>query len=97
MSTEIVLVKSENISKLLVDAPEMYALNKESHDKCITRGEEYLSIIDASGMNDELDQKIALYLTKCRNTVKVLNERRTPVTKMIDEIRSAFTDRKSVV
>ena len=42
-------------------------------------------------MSDELDQRCAAYLEKSRKTVKLMNEQRSPITKMFDQIRTEFT------
>lgn len=76
---------------LLVDAPKMYKENLQSHDKCLEVGRSLRDTIEAEGMSDELDQKVAKYLDRVRKTKTALNERRSPVTKMFDEIKSVFT------
>ena len=42
-------------------------------------------------MSDELDKRLAAYIEKTRKTVKAMNERRSPVTKLFDQVRSEFT------
>lgn len=42
-------------------------------------------------MNDELDQQAAQYIEKARRTIKKMYEKRSPVTKLFDEIRTTFT------
>ncbi|RYM99365.1 hypothetical protein PG1821B_1595 [Bifidobacterium animalis subsp. lactis] len=42
-------------------------------------------------MTDELDQQAAVFIEKARKTVRKMNERRSPVTKLFDDIRREFT------
>lgn len=91
MSTEITIIKQENIATIVQSAPQSFADNRLSHDRCLSVGQSLLDTINASGMTDELDQQAASFIEKARRTVKVMNERRSPVTKMFDEIRSQFT------
>lgn len=93
MSSENLLpiVKSENIAPIVQKAPESYQANKMSSQRCDAAGKAILDAINASGMTDDLDQKAATFIDKARRTVKAMNERRTPVTKLFDQIRGAYT------
>lgn len=48
-------------------------------------------------MNDELDQQAASFIEKARKTVKKMYDKRSPLTKMFDEIRTNFTSMESDV
>ena len=89
MSTE--LIKSENVALVISDAPMSYQFNIDSHDKCIKAGEAFICTIEAEGMSDELDIEVKKYLDRARKTLTLMNERRSPITKMFDEMRRAFT------
>lgn len=89
MSNEI--VKRENVELITSSAPQSFIENKASHDRCIDFGENLLAQIDEQGMTDDLDQQAAQFITKAKNTVKMMNERRAPITKLFDEIRAQFT------
>ena len=91
MSQEIAIVKQENIQTIVSVAPQSYQDNKLSREKCIEAGLHILGAIQQHGMTDELDQQAALYIEKARKTVKKMNERRSPVTKLFDDIRKEFT------
>lgn len=93
MNNEIAIIKQENIAQIVQATPKSYNDNKMSHDKCVEAGEKLLSLIEENGgvLNDELDQQIATFIEKAKKTVKRMNERRSPVTKLFDEVRSAFT------
>lgn len=91
MSQELVIVKQENIQTIVSAAPQSYQDNKISREKCIEAGQAILAAIQAQGMTDELDQQAAQFIEKARKTVKKMNERRSPVTKLFDDIRKEFT------
>lgn len=96
MSNE--LVKQENVEMIVKNAPQSYNENQISHDRCIETGKKLLADIHATGgMNDELDQRAAEFINRARNTVKKMNDKRSPVTKLFDEIRTVFTNMESDV
>lgn len=89
MSTEI--IKAENIQLIVQDAPKAFSENQVSHDRCIAYGQGLLVKIQESGMTDELDQEAAKYINMSRATIKKMVDKRSPLTKLFDEIRSNFT------
>ena len=89
MSAEI--VRRENVELIASSAPQSYSENKNSHDRCIEFGQQLLNNILSSGMSDDLDQQAAQYIAKAKATVKKMNDKRAPVTKLFDEIRAQFT------
>ena len=93
MNTELAIIKQENILQIVSAVPQAYASNTTSHDKCIEAGQHLLSLIEQNGgkLTDEFDQQAAVYIEKARKTVKKMNEFRAPVTKLFDEVRTAFT------
>ena len=94
---EVAIIKQENIQTIISVAPQSYRDNKLSREKCEAAGQEILDAIMQSGMTDELDQRAALYIEKARKTVKKMNERRSPVTKLFDDIRKEFTAMESAI
>lgn len=92
MGHDLELVRRENVEGIVMMAPGSYSDNLISHDKCNEAGESLLAAIEAAGgMTDELDRQAAVFIEKARNTVKRMNERRSPVTKLFDDVRKAFT------
>ena len=85
------IVKRENVELITSSAPQSFLVNKNSHDRCIEFGQSLIDKIAEQGMTDELDQQAAQYITKAKNTVKMMNEKRAPITKLFDEIRTQFT------
>lgn len=90
-NTELAIMRPENIQQIVQAAPQGYRDNQLSHDRCVEAGLSLLTAIRDRGMDDDLDRQAASFIEKARRTVKVMNERRSPVTKLFDEVRSAFT------
>lgn len=88
---QVAIIKPENMQAIVQAAPQSYADNRASHDRCLAAGQAILAAIQAQGMDDGLDHEAAAFLDKARRTVKAMNERRSAVTKLFDEVRSAFT------
>ena len=94
---EELIIRQENMQTIMSAAPQSYQDNKLSREKCIEVGTRLLSAIQAEGMTDELDQQAATFLEKARKTVKKMNERRSPVTKLFDDIRKEFTAMENAI
>lgn len=90
-NNEMAIMRPENMKEIVLAAPQSYDLNQKSHDNCINFGQNILNNIQQQGMNDELDRQAAMFIEKARRTVKAMNERRSPVTKLFDQVRTAFT------
>lgn len=90
MSNELIL-REDNVRLVMTQAPQAWRDNQESHDRCLSSCRALLDTIEAEGMTDELDQQAETYIRKSRNTVKKMNENRSSVTKLFDEIRAVFT------
>lgn len=88
---QITIIKPDNISAIVSEAPGTYNDNLLSVQRCVSAGEALLKAISDTGMTDELDQQAAAFIEKARKTVKKMNERRSPVTKLFDDIRREFT------
>jgi hypothetical protein len=89
---DLSIVKQENIQTILADAPAAYEQNHLSHDRCIAAGNQLIEEIQQNGMSDELDQRAASYIEKCRRTQKGMNNKRSGFTKLFDDIRSAYVN-----
>lgn len=86
------IVKQENISAIVANAPKALEESTLSMTRCNEYGKNLLSEIEAAGgMTDELDKKSASYIEKAKRTIKKMNEIRSPVTKLFDQIRQEYT------
>ncbi|MBD5163464.1 MAG: hypothetical protein HDT09_02025 [Bacteroidales bacterium] len=90
-------LRSEDISLILNQAPESYSINQLSSSRCCDFGQQLLNRIQAEGMSDELDAECASYIEKSRRTMTTMNNRRSPVTKLFDMIRSGYTSMENSV
>lgn len=90
-NNELAIMRPENMKEIVMAAPGSYELNRKSRDNCVSFGQNILTAIQQQGMNDDLDKQAAVFIEKARRTVKVMNERRSPVTKLFDQVRTAFT------
>lgn len=89
--SDAVIVRQENIATIVKAGPQSYQANALSCQRCAEAGQQLLDEIERNGMSDELDKRLAAYIEKTRKTVKAMNERRSPVTKLFDQVRSEFT------
>lgn len=89
--SDAVIVRQENIATIVKAGPQSYQTNALSCQRCAEAGQQLLDEIERNGMSDELDKRLAAYIEKTRKTVKAMNERRSPVTKLFDQVRSEFT------
>lgn len=90
------VVSADNIKAVAAMAPVALEENKASHSKCIAFGQKLLEEAQL-GMTDDLDQRIAAYMEKARKTVKKMNEKRSPVTKLFDMLRANYTQLENEV
>lgn len=95
MSTE--LIKTEEVSKIIIAFPEIMSKNSKSLSSCVTAGQAYLDTISAEGMSEELDQSVAEYLGKVKGLITNMEKRRQPLTQMFDKIRSLFTSQEKSI
>ena len=97
ISKELTIVQPENIKLIVSNAPQSMHDNIVSCRRCIEAGENLLEAIQDNGMTDELDLQAAAFIEKSRKTVRKMNERRSPVTKLFDEIRTRFTSIENAI
>ena len=96
-TTDLTIVRKENVQMIAQSAPQIYKDNTTSSERCNEYGQKLLAQIKANGMNDELDMQCANYINKARNTVKKMNTNRSAITKIFDQIRSEFTGMENSV
>lgn len=94
---QVAILRKENVQMIAQSAPQTYDTNALSSQRCAEFGQRLLDEIKAHGMTDELDKRCAEYVDKAKRTVKAMNERRAPITKLFDEIRSQFTGMENTV
>lgn len=90
------ILRQENVQMIVESAPGAYNTNAISSQRCADFGKALLAKVE-QGMTDELDKSCAEYIDKAKRTLRAMNERRAPVTKLFDEIRSQFTGMENLV
>lgn len=90
-NTSLELVKTEDIQLLATTAPQALELNRTSVDKAVEMGNVLIAELNEKGMSAELDKKMNDYLVKVDITVKKMNDRRSPLTRLLTQITKAFT------
>lgn len=88
---QLPILRKENVQMIAHSAPDTYNTNALSTQRCADFGQRLLDEIKQHGMSDDLDKRCAEYIDKAKRTVKTMNERRSPITKLFDQIRSEFT------
>lgn len=91
------ILRRENVELIAQGAPDTYSNNSLSSQRCTDYGKQLLADIQIAGMTDELDAKCAEYIIKTKRTLKVMNERRSPITKLFDQIRTEFTAMENAI
>lgn len=91
------ILREENVQMIVQSAPKAYDTNSLSSMRCADFGKNLLDEIKRSGMTDELDKRCADYIDKAKRTLKAMNERRAPFTKLFDQIRSEFTGMENTI
>ncbi len=91
------ILRQENVQMIVQSAPNAYNTNSLSSERCADFGKNLLDEIERSGMTDELDKRCADYIDKAKRTLRAMNERRAPFTKLFDQIRSEFTGMENII
>lgn len=91
------ILRQENVQLIMQSTPDAYNTNSLSSMRCSDYGKNLLAEIQQHGMTDELDKRCAEYIDKAKRTLKAMNERRTPFTKLFDQIRSEFTGMENAI
>lgn len=89
--TSLTIIRPENLSAIIKSAPTALQDNRTSHQRCQQACQQLLLTIQEKGMTDALDQQAATFIERSRRTLRLMNDRRSPVTKLFDEIRAAYT------
>lgn len=97
MNTELAIIRKENVELIIQNAPQSYLENQQSHDRCLEYGQKILNDIQSAGMTDDLDQQAAIFIDRAKKTVKKMNDKRSSVTKLFDEIRTVYTSMENDV
>lgn len=101
--TELQLVQQQTnnvtrqIATLKYDTEKAVQANKKSYEACVQAGQSLLNDIEASGMNDALDEQAAEYVKRAKLTEKSMTENRKGVTQVFDIVRKGFTMMENLI
>lgn len=91
-TTEIATVDVEEISTIMQGAGAVLALNTNLVNKAETGGQQLMDTIEGEGMTKELDAAVNEWQVKAKTALGILNTRRTPITQVMDKMKSFFTE-----
>lgn len=91
------IIKSVQQTDLRTELNNAFALNLQSHDKCIQAGEELYASVKDIVMDAENDEEIKKYIGRANTTLKNLTERRKPITQLLDNAKKYFTSLESEI
>lgn len=93
MNETTVLTKQEdNTLAIIQTAPDALLLNESIVEKAVTSCTALLERMRKEGMNDKFDTTANAAMVKLKDRFAEIKDRRMPLTKMFDEIRSKFTE-----
>lgn len=84
------LIKVEEIKSTMAGAGEMIAKNEAMLARAVTKAKLLIDTA-ASGMSDELDAEINTWQVKAKEALKLMNERRAPITQLMTKMAKVFT------
>lgn len=76
---------------LIGKASEILQKNQISVSKAQEVGKQIKAFIESNGMSDAIDEKCNIYLVKVNETVKNMNDRRSPITQLFTAVAKQFT------
>jgi hypothetical protein len=85
------LMQFNELPAIAADAPTVLAKNTDWMNKGIAKGQGLLDTIEAEGMSPDLDEACNEYLAQVAGARTKMNERRSPITKMLTAISKEFT------
>lgn len=88
-SQELIII--EKSTEIFKTAGQILQTNKTRSEKAVIVGNNILNAIRANGMTPELDERANNYLVNCSAALKEMNESRSEVTKIMDEIKKMYT------
>ena len=95
MSTEaetaVELFNPQQFSESIATAPSVLEANRMSVIKAKEAGQAMLDTIEGSGMTDELDAAANDLQVKIKKTYDTLQDRRKPMTQLLDQLKKEFT------
>lgn len=76
-------------------APDVLMQNQSSYSKAKTVYDKLNELIASTGMSDVYDEQLAGFIVKVKATISTVNDRRKPITQIIDMVKKEFTSVES--
>lgn len=93
-TTEVQKIDVTEIASTMQGAGEVLSKNENLALKAVTGAERLLDTIEAEGMNDEIDAALNDWQVKAKQAVKVMNDRRSPITQIMTRMARFFTEQE---
>lgn len=97
MEQQLTKTQTDNTLAIIQAAPDALMLNKMTIEKAVAAVEAILLRIEKEGMSDEHDVTLNKALVRLKERYAECKDRRTPATKLFDEIRSEFTSLEALI
>lgn len=82
---------------IIETAPEALLLNEDLITKAVTKIKAALAVIKAEGMNAEYDAQLNKTQLRLKEILEEAKDRRSPLTKRMDQVKKAFTELEAMV
>lgn len=90
-------VQITEVQRIMGDAPQALTLNRQSTENAARAADTLLDNARGVGMSDALDGEMSRYVDKAKKTLAAMNERRKPVTQIMDAVKKEFTSSEAVL
>lgn len=97
LTSEIATINTEQVAVIIGGAPEALQLNKTSVENATKAAQAVIDTVEAEGMSEELDQRCNITLVKINKTIELMNDRRKPITQIMDLIKKEFTQLENAI
>jgi hypothetical protein len=86
------LVQFQELPAIAANAPAILEKNTSLLAKAIDKGQTLLDTIEGEGeMTPEIDEDCNKYMANCAAAVKIMNDKRKPITQMLTAVAKEFT------
>lgn len=93
-TTAIEKINVTEVASTMQGAGEVLTRNESLALKAVKGAEGLLDTIEAEGMSDELDAALNDWQVKAKQCVKIMNERRSPITQIMTRMAKFFTEQE---
>lgn len=96
MQNQLVKIDTNRLTETVSTLPGITSWIQRNHDKGLSAGQTLLDTIEAAGgMTRETYEAAATYIANAKKAASMMNEKRSPVTRLMDEFRKCFTSLES--